>query len=115
MGDGDGHRVSRAPPEGGGGERWWEAELYRYRGMLLWQTDPTTNLDAVEADFTRALEVARRQHARSLDLRLAVSLMELSAHRGGDSRAHALLAEVCGRFTEGFGTPDLVEARMLLS
>lgn len=98
----------------GGGERWWEAELYRHRGMLLWQTAPTPNLDAVEADFTRALEVARRQHARSLELRAAVSLMELSAHRGGGSRARALLAEVCGRFTEGFGTPDLVEARTLL-
>jgi predicted ATPase len=68
----------------------------------------------VEADFARALQVARRQHARSLQLRPAVGLAELSALRGGGSRARALLAELYGRFTEGFDTPDLMEARTLL-
>jgi DNA-binding winged helix-turn-helix (wHTH) protein/predicted ATPase len=97
-----------------GGECWWEAELHRQRGILLWQIDPTADLDHVEAEFTRALEVARRQHARSLELRAVLSLAELSALRGGGSRGRAPLAEVYGRFTEGFDTPDLVEARTLV-
>jgi DNA-binding SARP family transcriptional activator len=92
-------------------ERHWEAELYRVRGeLLLAQGDET---DA-EASFHKAIDVARRQQAKSWELRATVSLCRLRQHQGRREEAHQRLAEIYGWFTEGFDSPDLVEAQTLL-
>jgi predicted ATPase len=62
----------------------------------------------------RALDVARRQEAKSLELRAAMSLSRLWRQRGKQAEAHALLAPIYGWFTEGFDTADLQEAKALL-
>ena len=64
--------------------------------------------------FRQALAVARRQEARSLELRAAVSLSQLSRQLGNIEEARTLLAETYGWFTEGLDTPDLKEARATL-
>ncbi len=68
-----------------------------------------------EASFVAALETAREQEMRSLELRAATSLGRLWAERGERARAHDLLAPVYGWFTEGFGTRDLIEARDVIA
>jgi adenylate cyclase len=90
------------------GERLYEAELHRLDGELLRLTGFPR--EAAE-NFRRALDVARSQGARSFDLRAAASLARLQ----GDADARILLADTYGRFTEGFETPDLREARALLA
>src|SRR5262245_12357484 len=67
-----------------------------------------------EACFRKALDVARRQQAKSLELRAAMSLSRLWQQQGKSDDARALLAPVYGWFTEGFDTADLQEARALL-
>jgi predicted ATPase len=67
-----------------------------------------------EASFQRAIEVARRQEARSWELRTTTGLARLWHKQGRTAEAQALLAEIYGWFTEGFETPALVEARALL-
>jgi predicted ATPase len=62
----------------------------------------------------QALAVARRQQARALELRAAISLARLWQQQGKRAEAHQLLAEVYGLFTEGFDTADLREAKALL-
>ena len=62
----------------------------------------------------RALDVARRQEAKSLELRAAMSLSRLWQQQGKRAEAHALLAPIYGWFTEGFDTADLQEAKALL-
>ena len=64
--------------------------------------------------FQQALAVARRQQAKSLELRTAMSLVRLWQHQGKRAEAHQLLAEVYGWCTEGFDTADLQEAKALL-
>jgi class 3 adenylate cyclase/predicted ATPase len=95
------------------GARVWEADLQRLRGELLLAAVPDNRLEA-ERCFTRALEVARRQEAKSLELRAAMSLTRL--WRGVDRRedAHRLLAEIYGWFVEGLDTQDLRRARAML-
>jgi predicted ATPase len=66
-----------------------------------------------EACFLTAIEVARRQQAKSLELRAAMSLSRLWRQQGKRQEAHALLAEIYGWFTEGFDTKDLQEAKAL--
>jgi class 3 adenylate cyclase/predicted ATPase len=96
-------------------ERMLEAELYRLKGELLWQSGVfTPPPEAAEACFRQALEVARRQQARSLELRAAMSLSRLWQQQGERAAAHQLLAEVYGWFTEGFDTADLQAAKALL-
>lgn len=68
-----------------------------------------------EACFQQALVIARRQQAKSLELRAAMSLGRLWAQQGKDKEAHALLTEIYHWFTEGFDTPDLQEAKALLA
>jgi predicted ATPase len=68
----------------------------------------------VEACFHQALEVARRQQAKSLELRAAMGLSRLWQQQGKRKQAHELLAPVYGWFTEGFDTADLREATALL-
>ena len=75
------------------GERWGEAELYRLRGSLLLQQTGTPQAEA-ETWLQRALDVARRQEGRSLELRAAVSLSRLRRQQGKRKEAHGLLAEV---------------------
>ena len=67
-----------------------------------------------EACFHQALDVARRQQAKSLELRAAVSLSRLWQRQGKRDEARQLLAEIYGWFTEGFDTADLLEAKALL-
>jgi predicted ATPase len=67
-----------------------------------------------EACFHTALEVARRQGAKSYELRAAVSLSRLWQQQGKRTEARRLLAEIYGWFTEGFDTADLQEARVLI-
>jgi predicted ATPase len=94
-------------------ERWWEAEMYRLKGELLLQlTRP--DIPQATACIHQALEVARRQQARSLELRAALSLSRLWQQHGKRDQARQLLTEVYSWFTEGFETPDLQEARVWL-
>jgi predicted ATPase len=94
-------------------ERWWEAELYRLKGALLLQL-PNLDVSQAEACFQQALTVARGQQARSLELRVAISLSRLWQRQGQREAARALLAPMYGWFTEGFDTPDLQAAQALL-
>jgi predicted ATPase len=71
-------------------------------------------LEEAEVCFQQALAVARRQQAKSWELRAAMSLARLWQHQGKRIAAHQLLAEVYGWFTEGFDTADLREAKALL-
>ena len=95
-------------------ERWWEAEVYRLQGELLRQR-PLSDVDQAEAYFQQALAVARRQQAKALELRAALSLARLWQGQGKHAAARQLLAESYGWFTEGFDTPDLQEAKVLLN
>jgi predicted ATPase len=94
-------------------ERSWEAEVHRLRGVVLLRQPGTPQAEA-EPWLQRALEVARRQEAKSLELRSAMSLARLWQQQGKRAEAHALLAPIYGWFTEGFDTADLQEARALL-
>jgi predicted ATPase len=93
------------------GERWWQAELHRERGRLLVVRGQH---DEGEACFRRAIEVSREQTARMLELRAATSLARLWSDRGRNAEARDLLAPIYCWFTEGFGTLDLKEAKILL-
>lgn len=92
---------------------YWTAELHRSRGEALLALSPERAGEA-EADFRRALSVAREQGARSLELRAAMSLATLERRRGQTADACAWLAPVYQWFREGFDTVDLLEARALL-
>jgi len=94
------------------GERFYEAELHRLQGELSLQL-PTPLVEA-EACLQRALALARRQQAKSLELRAAMSLSRLWQRQGQRDAARDLLAPLYGWFTEGFDTADLQEARALL-
>jgi predicted ATPase len=90
------------------------AEAHRLQGeLLLWHAVP----EAVQAEacFQQALTVARRQHAKSWELRAAMSLSRLWQCQGKRAEAYELLAPIYGWFTEGFDTADLQEAKDLLA
>jgi class 3 adenylate cyclase/predicted ATPase len=93
------------------GERWWEAELYRVNGIALCGLN---KLEEGQAAFEDALRIARQQQAKSLELRAASSLTRLWGEQGRRAEARELLAPVYGRFTEGFDTADLKNAKVLL-
>jgi tetratricopeptide (TPR) repeat protein len=95
------------------GERWNEADLLRLRGELQ-LLDPARAPAEAEESFRRAIEVARRQSAKSWELRAVVSLGRVLRQQGREREAEALLVEVYGRFTEGFERPDLRQAREML-
>jgi predicted ATPase len=95
------------------GERWWAAETYRLKGELLLQQG-VQEASAVETCFRHAMDIARQQHARSLELRAAMSLAQLWQSQGKRAEARVLLAPIYGWFTEGFDTADLQEAKALL-
>jgi class 3 adenylate cyclase len=93
------------------GQRWWDAELYRLEGVALVSLN---RLDEGQHALEEALHVARRQLAKSYELRAATSLARLWGERGRRAEARDLLAPVYGWFTEGFDTADLKEAKALL-
>jgi adenylate cyclase len=90
----------------------YEPELYRLKGELLLQQGG--NEAEAEACFWQAIESARRQQAKSSELRAVLSLARLWRQEGKVEAARRLLAEVYNWFTEGFDTADLREARQLL-
>jgi predicted ATPase len=94
-------------------QRMWEAEVCRLRGVVLLRQPRTAPAEAA-AWLQRALDVARRQQAKSLELRAAMSLSRLWQQQGKREEAYALLAPIYGWFTEGFDTADLQEAKALL-
>jgi predicted ATPase/class 3 adenylate cyclase len=95
------------------GERFCEAELARLTGESL-LAQSAEHHAAVETWFQQALDIARRQQAKSLELRTAMSLSRLWQRQGKCKEAHDLLAPIFGWFTEGFDTADLQEAQALL-
>ena len=96
------------------GEGFFEAEQYRLQGELLLAHSGEKHPMA-ESCFHHALDSARRQQAKWLELRAAVSLSRLWQHQGKQAEAQALLAPIYGWFTEGFDTADLQEAKALLA
>jgi predicted ATPase len=110
-------------------ERFFEPELHRIHGWLHLRTvedphgdgekdpapiDPVVG-DQAEACFHKAIDVARRQQAKSWELRATISLARLWQRQGRASSAHERLSEIYGWFTEGFDTKDLLDARALLT
>jgi predicted ATPase/class 3 adenylate cyclase len=94
-------------------ERRWEADLYRLKGVFLLAQAEVASSEA-EACLQQALTIARRQYAKSLELRAAMSLARLWQQQGKHREARDLLAPVYAWFTEGFETADLREAKALL-
>jgi len=94
-------------------ERYYAAELYRLKGELVLVRAAAYDPEA-ETCFQQALTVARRQRAKSLELRAAMSLSRLWQQQGTCKEAYDLLAPVYGWFTAGFDTADLQEAKALL-
>jgi len=101
-----------------GGEHWWDAELHRLKGETTLQSTLGDRESAVrreaESCFEQALEVARTQSAKSLELRAATSLARLWQQQGKQTEAHELLSGIYNWFTEGFDTKDLKDAKPLL-
>jgi predicted ATPase len=94
---------------------FYEAELYRLRGVLLLQAGVGDALHDAEACYREALEVSRRQQARSLELRAAISLSHLWREQNKVAEARSLLAKALGWFQEGFTTGDFRAASALLA
>ena len=92
-------------------ERWCFAEILRIKGLLL--SSKGDQLSA-ERNYLASLDCARRQQAKSWELRTSTSYARLMRDQGRVSEAHDLLAPVYGWFTEGYDTPDLREAKALL-
>jgi adenylate cyclase len=108
------------------GERFYEAELYRLKGTLTLQSTVQGPKSKVEEEaeecFLKAIDIARTQQAKSLELRAAMSLVRLRQHQAQDhvprirlAEVHRMLSEIYGWFTEGFDTADLKAAKALLA
>ncbi len=95
------------------GECFWAAEIHRIRGELLLHQSPSDPALA-RASVEHAIEVARQQGAKSLELRAACSLARILRESARRDEARAMLAEIYNWFTEGFDTADLKEAKVLL-
>src|SRR5262249_21913712 len=93
--------------------RFYEAETYRLKGEVLLKQD-ASNVAKAQNCYERAVEIARRQSAKSLELRATMSLARLLALQGRRDEARAMLAEIYNWFTEGFDTADLKDAKSLL-
>jgi predicted ATPase len=107
----DAHPLSPSKMIERSNERLWEAENYRMQGEVARDEG---DLSAALTAFSRAITVARRQSARSLELRAALAWAKVAAAQGRRAEARELLAPVCGWFTERFDTTDLKEAKALL-
>jgi predicted ATPase len=90
-----------------------ESEIHRLKGELLLRQDDS-NASEAQNCFQQAIDIARKQSAKSWELRATVSLARLLAKQGRRDEAHALLAEIYGWFSEGFDTADLKDAKALL-
>ncbi|MCL7454414.1 MAG: hypothetical protein M8467_15350 [Anaerolineae bacterium] len=105
------------------GQHFYEAELHRIKGELLLQRARADQgaencLGGAECSFQQAIDIARQQGAKSLELQALTSLSRLRHYYGSSKQrkeAHQMLAEVYGWFTDGFDTTDLTEARVLLA
>jgi class 3 adenylate cyclase/predicted ATPase len=95
------------------GVRHYEAQLHQLRGELLLMQS-ALNVAQAEGCFRQAIEVARKQSAKSWELRAVTSLARLLASRGRRDEARTMLGEIYNWFTEGFDTPDLKDAKALL-
>jgi predicted ATPase len=95
-------------------DRTQEAELHRQKGELFLAESPD-QVGAAEGCFRQAIDKARRQQSRAWELRATMSLARLWQRQGRRDEARAALAAVYGTFTEGFTTPDLVDAAALLN
>ena len=93
--------------------RHYEAEMHRLKGELLLKQDDS-NAAAAQNCFERAVEIARKQSAKSLELRATMSLARLLRDTGRRDEARMMLVEIYNWFTEGFDTPDLKDAKSLL-
>jgi class 3 adenylate cyclase/predicted ATPase len=96
------------------GERRFAAELHRLKGELLLQQARSLRTEA-ESCFRQAIDLARDQQAKSLELRAVMSLSRLWQTQGKRAEAYQMLAEIYGWFSEGFETPDIREAKSLLA
>jgi predicted ATPase len=96
-----------------GSDALWEPEVHRLMGDLLLRRHPSAP-DRAEVSYRRAIERARSQESKSWELRAATSLARLWRDQGKPAAARDLLAPVYGRFTEGFDTADLRDAKALL-
>ena len=94
-------------------EGWYLAELLRIKGELTRQSDPTA-VDPAEKCFNDALETARQQGALFWELRTAISLARLKDSQRHRAEARKILQPVYAKFTEGFATTDLRDAKVLL-
>jgi class 3 adenylate cyclase/predicted ATPase len=117
------------------GERFYDAELWRLRGELTLQKGargwglgtsspspqapslkpqvPSGEKQEAEGYFLKAIAIAQKQQAKSLELRAVMSVSRLWQQQGKQKEAHELLAEIYGWFTEGFDTADLKDAQVL--
>ena len=95
---------------------YWDADLERIRGTLTLQAHPRAAAaqNDAEAAFRRAIEIARRQSAKTLELRAVTALCRLWQQQGKATEARALLSDACGWFTEGLETADFRDATALL-
>ena len=93
--------------------RSYEAEMHRLKGELLLRQNDSNAAEA-QSCFERAIEIARKQSAKSLELRATMSLARLLAKQGRRDEARAMLADIYNWFTEGFDTADLKDAKALL-
>ena len=96
------------------GEGFYLPEVHRVRGELFWRQDSTMGLTEAEQCFHRAIEVSRHQQTVAHELRSKTSLAHLWLKQDRPDEARDLLTPIYGRFTEGFATPDLTEAKALL-
>ncbi len=95
------------------GERSHAAEIHRIRAGVL-RNEPSATLDQAEYAYKTALEIARQQHAKSWELRTAISYAHLMRDQGRMHEARELLKPIYDWFTEGFDTEDLKSAKALL-
>lgn len=94
-------------------ERFWAAELCRVRGELLLASGAETS--EIEMWFESAVQIAQQQQAKSLELRAATSLARLLHRQGNQDQARQRLSGILDWFTEGFDSPDLVDAQTVFA
>jgi predicted ATPase len=93
--------------------RTWNSRSHRLKGKLLLKQDDSNAAEA-QSCYERAIEIARKQSAKSLELRATMSLARLLDKQGRRDEARAMLSQIYGWFTEGFDLLDLKDAKALL-
>ncbi len=95
------------------GEGFAESEIYRLKGEIELRLG-RSHFSGAAKWFARAIDAARKRSAKIAELRATTSLARLLNRRGKRDEARAMLAEIYSWFTEGFDTPDLIDAKSLL-